>query len=80
MGQQAAPFGAASLVWGSVSTGSAIFCVCIYVYIIYLFGSDICPKMSDCPKFLKTAPSFWVDTAPLPQRDLIETCHILQTG
>ena len=33
-----------------------------------------------CPKFLKTAPNFWVDTAPLPRRDLVETCHILQAG
>ena len=41
---------------------------------------DICPKMSDCPKFLKTVPNFSVDTAPLPPRDLVETCHVLQTG
>ena len=47
-GQQAAPSGAASLVWGSLSTGSATFCI--------LFGGNVCPKMFECPKIFKNCP------------------------
>ena len=49
-------------------------CVCV---------CDICPKMSDpAPNFKKLLQTFWwiLITASLPQRDLVETCHVLQTG
>ena len=53
-GQQAAPFGAAFLIWGSLMW---------HICDIYVISASKCLT---APIFLKTAPSFWVVTAPAP--------------
>ena len=42
---------------------------------------ELCPRFSGfCPDISQTCPDFCPDPWGLPRRDLVETCHVLQTG